>query len=182
MPENFWYSARANEIFLDLDSYVALRRAMTVLSVAIRGKKLKVKTVWLFESSPSHYHVIVELSEGLTMLSRLAWSLWMGNDRLRVAYVIERFAAALEHTDLLVSSKPYHRPADASCTCKKKHKPKNVTDRCPAMARLLGNARSADYFARTGPQGLVKKRMRVPWGRVSVKQIHQWREVRKRAG
>lgn len=174
---NYWYSSRENEIFLDLDSNRAVSRALSVLRAAIRKKKLAVASVWLYGTpSKGHAHLIVVLKGELSWASRLAWSLWMGNDRLRVAYVMERHCRNLINFDLLVTTSPYYRTPDAFCECKEKHKPKKVTEGCPAMIHLLHEERSSDYFARTG-SAPSKKRIRVPWGRVTLDQIRNWREV-----
>lgn len=169
----YWYSAEPNEIFLDLDSNRATARALSVLRVAMEKKKLPIKQVFLFQSSPRKHHMIVVLRRQINTLVRLAWSLWMGNDRLRVAYVLKRYELCKTHSDLLVTKKPYHRLPDAVCECKKKHKDPKVTGRCPAMKYLLGDERSADYFARTG-SAPPKVKIRIPWGNVPLEVIKEW--------
>lgn len=174
---NYWYSARPHEIFLDLDSNRAIARALSVLRVAIRKKQMPIKAVWLYGTPSTHHaHMIIELTAPRSWYSRLAWSLWLGNDRLRCAYILARLGEEkMRHGDLLVSTKKYYREADAECACLAKHKPQKVTDRCPAMIRLLQEHRSADYFSRTG-KAPPKHKIRVPWGRVSLNQIRNWRE------
>jgi hypothetical protein len=175
---NYWYSSQPDEIFLDLDSNRATARALSVLRVAIRKRQLPIREVWLY-STPTrgHAHMIIVLREDMPWQTRLAWSLWLGNDRLRAAYVLQRHSVSeLRHHDLLISWRRYYRAADAYCHCKQKHKKKHVTDKCPAMEHLLGEHRSADYFSRTG-SAPPRKKIRVPWGKVSLMQIRNWSNV-----
>jgi hypothetical protein len=174
---NYWYTARQNEIFLDLDSTRATARALSVLRAAVRKRDLQIESLWLYPTPGKHHaHMIIVLKDPMAWLSRMAWSLWLGNDRLRVAYVLERRLWVPEQNgDLLVTKKPYYREWDQMCRCQKKHKPKAVTSKCHAMSILLGNQRSADYFTRTG-KAPTRKKIRVPWGRVSLRQIRNWSE------
>jgi hypothetical protein len=172
---NFWYASRPNEIFLDLDSNRSTARALSVLRLAVRKKHLAVKQVWLYGTPTTHHaHMIVVLKDPMHWLTKIAWSLWLGNDRLRAAYVLER-SRYVKWTlaDLLVTKTPYYREWDQICRCTKKHKTEEVTSKCPAMRLLLGNQRSADYFTRTG-KAPPRRKIRVPWGRVSLKQIKNW--------
>lgn len=178
---NHWYASRPDEIFLDLDSNRATARALSVLRLALRRHQLPVKAVWLYSTSKrSHAHMVIQLKDAMEPASRLAWSLWMGNDRLRVAYVLERYKRFLVFGDLLVSKHPYHREADAWCHCTRKHKQPSVTNKCPAMIHLLGEERSADYFTRTG-SAPPRRKIRVPWGQVSLTQLREWKEVYERS-
>jgi hypothetical protein len=120
--------------------------------------------------------MILVLKDFMVWQSRLAWSMWLGNDRLRTAYVLERLSKGASAHDLLVTTHQYYRVPDAFCICKDKHKPKKVTDKCPAMLHLLGEHRSADYFARTG-SAPPRKKIRVPWGKVSLTQLREWKAV-----
>jgi hypothetical protein len=177
MAMNYWYASQPNEIFLDLDSNRATARALSVLRLAIRKKHLQVSQVWLYGTPTKHHaHMIIVLKEPMAWLTRLAWSLWLGNDRLRAAYVLERSRWVDGKHDLLVTKTPYYREWDSICKCKKKHKEKEVTDKCPAMGIMLGNQRSADYFTRTG-KAPSRKKIRVPWGRVSLKQLKNWSDL-----
>lgn len=178
---NYWYRARPHEIFLDLDSNRAVARALSVLRIAIRKKHLPIESIWLYSTpTKGHAHLIIALSEEWSRLDRVAWSLWLGNDRLRCAYILRRSISALPevcmNADILTSKYQYYRGADAWCECKEKHKPKKITEKCPAMKHLLGEERSADYFTRTGSRP-PKKKIRVPWGKVSLTQIRNWKEV-----
>lgn len=175
---NYWYSARPDEIFLDLDSNRATARAFSVLRLAIRQKKLPVQDVYLYPTpTPGHAHMIIVLKRPVHFGDKAAWSLWLGNDRLRVAYMLKRELLGLCHSDLLICKNSiYHRAADWTCECKEKHKEKHVTDNCLAMRLLLGDQRSADYFSRTG-KAPTRRKIRVPWGKVALKQIRNWKEV-----
>lgn len=180
---NYWYASRSDEMFLDLDSHRALRRAVTVLSVAMRTKKLPIESLWLYPTKQNgHAHMIVKLRTPFSTFAKLAWVLWMGNDRLRAAYVAMRQVdfripnngqSCVLGGDLLVTKRLYYREPDAVCKCRSKHKPDSVTKKCPAMRLLLGEARSADYFSRTGPK-LPGRKIRIPWGEVSISQIRKW--------
>lgn len=174
---NHWYAAQPDEIFLDLDSNRATARALSVLRLAIRKRQLPIKAVWLYSTlKRGHAHMIIQLKDAMDFNTRLAWSLWLGNDRLRVAYVLERYRRGIKSGDLLISRSRYHRLANAFCHCTRKHKEAKVTEKCPAMIHLLGADRSADYFTRTG-SAPPRKRIRVPWGQVSLTQLRQWKEV-----
>lgn len=176
---NYWYASRSNEIFLDLDSNRATARALSVLRLAIRKKHLAVRQVWLYGTPTAHHaHMIIVLRKHMPWVTRVAWSLWLGNDRLRAAYVLERSRWVPDGLqDLLVTKSPYYRQCEAVCKCRRKHKAKDVTENCPAMEILLGNERSADYFTRTG-KAPPRRKIRVPWGRVSLNQIKNWSDKR----
>ena len=173
---NYWYSARDNEIFLDLDSNRATARALSVLRLAIVKKHLDVGAIWLYGTpTRGHAHMIIELKQRVEWGTRLSWSIWMGNDRLRVAYILERFQRGVPHQDLLIAKQSYEfRGPDAVCECEEKHKQPRITSKCPAMKLLLGHAANADYFTRTG-KAPPRRKIRIPWGRVLIKDLKRWR-------
>jgi hypothetical protein len=173
---NYWYSAKGNEIFLDLDSYRATSRALSVLRMAIMKKHLDVGAIWLYGTErKGHAHMIIELKQDMDWMTRLSWSIWMGNDRLRVAYILERENRGVQHSDLLTAKHAYQfRDPDAVCECKEKHKQPRVTSNCPAMKLLLGLERSADYFTRTG-KAPPNRKIIIPWGRILIKDLKRWR-------
>jgi hypothetical protein len=172
---NYWYSALPQEIFLDLDSNRAIARALSVLRVAIRAKDLLIESVWLYPThTANHAHMIIVLKYSMPVPTKAAWALWLGNDRLRTAYVLERYERRTYHQDLLVTRNKYYREYDALCLCPSvKHKESSVTDSCDGMAYLLGDERSADYFTRTG-KAPPRRRIRVPWGRVNLSKLKNW--------
>ena len=179
---NYWYASNSHEIFLDLDSNRATARALSVLRLAIRKQDLKIHGVWLYSTpTQGHAHMIIVLKEEMIWMERLAWSLWLGNDRLRAAYVLQRHVMMIgQNHDLLISKHLYHRAPDAYCHCKQKHKKKHVTEKCEAMKHLLNDERSADYFTRTG-SAPPKRKIRVPWGKVSLMQLRNWEAVYEKA-
>jgi hypothetical protein len=173
---NYWYTARPNEIFLDLDSRRAFRRAVSVL-VANDGR-LPVEDAYVYPTrQDGHFHIIVRLYTAIPPDLKAAWSLWMGNDRLRIAYVLARRTDRRVPEwsgDLLVTPKPYYRCFDCVCQCEEKHKPDEVTMKCPAMRMLLGKAAAADYFARTGERRVRPLKVRVPWGKIESDVLRLW--------
>ncbi len=178
---NYWYYSRPNEIFLDLDNKRAVSRAFSVLAVAVRKRHLHIKSVWMFASeTPGHVHLIIVLSYDMAQMVKFGWQLWLANDRLRTAFILERWRCDPSLTnfrgDLLVGKIRYHRKPDDLCYCEGKHKDKTVTGNCPAMARLIGKeAATADYFTRTGRVGYHPvDSLLVPWGRVSMASIQKW--------
>jgi len=201
IPLNYWYAAKSNEIFLDLDNRRAISRAFNVLSKAVRRGDLHVKGIYIYPSSTKgHVHVIIVLREVMTIIDRLAWSLWMGNDRLRVAFILKRCIDEIPNEDLLMGNRRYHRPPDDICACTGKHKDMKITGKCEAMARLIGReAAVADYFTRTGRVGLDRvetvgpdalvidgercgalESLMIPWGRVSLECVKTWGKNGKR--
>lgn len=170
---NYWYSCRPTEIFLDLDSTRALARAFSVLWCARENRQLLVKSIWLYPTNQAHHsHMIIVLKYRIPTLDRIGWTLWMGSDRLRASYALARIVRGMAHTELFCTRELYYRKPDAICTCTEKHKPKEVTERCPAMRALLGVEHSGDYFARTGKRP-TRRAIRFPWGRVTQKQLEQ---------
>jgi len=192
----YWYVAKPNEIFLDLDSGPSITRALSVLrralSVTPSAKtplnKLDIESVWLYPSvEPKHAHLIVVLKDAMEFYRRVAWSLWMGGDQLRAAYVMEREARVSwegflpsvctfgNPSELLAVRKAYGwRTPDATCGCKAKHKPKPVTDRCPALMEILGEHRSDDYFPRNRDK-VRRPPVRFAWGKVPLSNLRAWR-------
>lgn len=182
-PRWFWYWARPYEIFVDLDSGRAITRALSVLRRALQVKRyaatpvnrLHIESVWMYPSlEKNHAHLIIVLKKDLPFTTALAWSLWMGTDQIRAAYVLER-RKRCSIGELLCVREPYQfRKPDAVCSCKRKHKEKPVTDRCPALLRLLRDERSADYFPRNRDK-TPRPPVRFAWGKVPLQNIRQWR-------
>lgn len=185
----YWYLSQANEIFLDLDSTRALRRAMNVLRRAMSGRagvhgapcvypfanRLSVDQIWAYPTTTQdHYHMIIALADPLPFHLRVAWSLWMGADRLRAAYVLERYRHGFAEAELLAVRRVYEfRAPDAVCMCPDKHKAKRVTQNCPALKTLLGDHRSADYFPRNRDR-VIRGPLRIVWGRISKRSLLRW--------
>jgi len=187
----FWYVARRNEIFLDLDSGRSITRALSVLRRALRVRpnaktpinKLDVESVWLYPSSArNHAHLIIVLKNPMAFHQRIAWSLWMGGDQLRAAYVMERervmrfppYPETFSGSELLAVRMPYgFRSPDSMCMCKEKHKPKWVTEACPALKEILGDHRSDDYFPRNRDK-VRRPPVRFAWGKVPLVNLKNW--------
>ena len=185
-----WYVCRSHEMFLDLDSRGALTRALSVLRRAMRGpsvkengtpcvfpftNRLNVESVWVYPTTKAnHFHMIVVLKNALPFELKTCWSLWMGADQLRAAYVFERYRHRCFRTDLLASRQAYgFRDHDFECVCRAKHKSKSVTDKCPALRWMLGAHRSADYF----PRNKDRRRrgpLSIEWGRISKRKLLHW--------
>lgn len=188
----YWYVAKSNEIFLDLDSGRSITRALSVLRRTLSSplygcrhprvamNRLEVSSVWMYPSvDPKHAHLIVVLRCPLPLRVRVAWGLWMGGDQLRAAYVLERErhlrGAGGDPCELLATRAPYgFRAPDDSCSCMEKHKPKSVTDSCPALTRILGDHRSDDYFPRNKDR-VRRPPVRFAWGRIPLSNLRAWR-------
>lgn len=176
MPTWKWYVSRDNEIFLDLDSRRATERAFSVLRRSMTSARLDVDSIWFYPSTkPNHAHLIVCLKSGMPALQRALWALWMGSDRIRSVYVIERLRHMVIAADVFSTRMLFQfRAPDDTCVCPGKHKDKGVTDKCPAMQRLLMEERSADYFPRNRDRKKRKPLPLVPWGRVPKSMLMEW--------
>ena len=184
-PTNYWYVSRPNEIFLDLDSLKSVTRAFAVIRRAMNQQlpikensfrcRLDIKSVWFYCSSPKHHHVIIVLNEPLPFVQRVAWSLWMGGDQIRAAYVLERHRNGFDEAELLVTRQVYgFRKPDCECYCTGKHKSDEVTSQCPALIWVLGEHRSADYFPRNHDR-VKRAPVFFAYGKVSKTKIARWK-------
>lgn len=188
-PVWYWYVARPNEIFVDLDSNAAISRALSVVRRALNAKRvggplnyLPIESVWLYRSqAKGHAHLIIVLKSPMEMQTRQMWALWMGGDPLRVAYVLERYRRCGKG-DLLASRVQYgFREFDEYCECKEKHKPKHVTEKCSALFRILRVHHSDDYFPRNRDKK-KRKPVRFAWGRIPLTNLKRWRVSAERRG
>lgn len=144
-----WYIARANEVFIDADSTSRLFYAMR--QVQLNWDRLNGREVFIYPSGTAkHYHLILQMHDGMDAWQRAVWELHCGSDRLRTEYIFERIRRGrAAGADFLLTSHPYDfRKSDRACGCEAKHKDKSVTDACPVMQSLLGEEASAEYFAR----------------------------------
>lgn len=182
IPVTYWYVSRSNEIFLDLDSRLAMTRAFRVLKVWLNGSEVKwnlPKPIQVFHyptGRPGHCHVVVVLPDSCALEDtlRATLALWMGSDKLRTAYVLERQRFGLGScADILCGNRTYHRKPDYLCMCPAKHKQRRLTDRCPALRIILGVFRSADFFPRTGYKRVPA--LRIPVGKVPLTIIKRWK-------
>jgi hypothetical protein len=166
-----WYSRCHNEVFLDLDSKRSLFRALQVFRRNEANKLLPVNSIYLYPSkTESHYHLILQVDARLDATEAALWALWAGSDRLRGIYVLERIRRGVVNADVISTPYEWYRPPDAYCVCKDKHKRKAVTDRCPAMTKLLMDARSSDYFPRNKDRKTWGPRD-IPYGRISKRLL-----------
>jgi len=139
----------------------------------MRRKVLNVHAVH-FYPSVTNYHLVITLVDDLDAVHRALWALWMGSDRLRGVYVLERIRRGVAAADVLSTPKAFidgFRFPDDACACASKHKAKRVTDHCPAMKRLMMDERSGDYFPRNLDKKKRTKPLNVPWGRVPKKLL-----------
>lgn len=164
----YWYVRQPNEIFCDLDSKRSLSRAFNVLRRSIRRKVLLIKNVYLYPSE-KHFHLIAVLKFPVVPERGALWACWMGSDRLRTVYVLERLLRGVKAADVLSTRTIFKfRQPDDSCACPDKHKRKAITDHCPAMKRLMMDERSGDYFPRNFDRK-ERKPVKIPYGRVPKK-------------
>jgi hypothetical protein len=153
-------------------------RAFAVLRRSMRANQngLDIEAVYHFPSgTQGHAHLIIVLRHEMDALERALWALWMGSDRVRGIYVIQRLHLMVDAADVFSTHMLFpFRPPDDRCECPEKHKDKRITDNCPAMKRLMLEHRSADYFPRNTDRK-KRKAIRVPWGRVPKDLIERWR-------
>jgi hypothetical protein len=172
-----WYVSNDDEIFIDLDSKHAMLRAFQVLRRAMQRGSLDIDSIWLYPSQRGfpHAHLIVCLKQDMEALQRAMWALWMGSDRIRGIYIVERLRHMVIAADVFSTRTLFEfRPPDDTCTCPTKHKDKKVTDKCPAMKRLMMDQRSAEYFPRNTDRKKLGE-LHLPWGRVPKATILEWR-------
>lgn len=185
----YWYAARPDEMFLDLDSPAKQRRALRVLKMALgtswdrlvnsQRNDLEVSQVYMVPSlTKGHVHAVVRTKHAMAPLVKVSWSLWMGGDPLRSAYAIERFRAGLTIQELIAApAGPFlaYRDIDAICECDGKHKEERITKKCPALLKLLGKEHAAaDYFPRVRNERKNLGPLIIEWGRVPLSRIRRW--------
>lgn len=164
----YHYAAKPNELFCDLDSIWSSQRAKRILSAAIRQKKLSVDQVWSMQSA-SHAHLVVILKGRMDAALRAVWAGFMGSDRYRLMFTIARISNGVRCPDILIAMEPWtFRQPDAVCECQNKHSNLIAVKRCPAMKKLRGSARLADYFPH------IKTDQPFPWGRVPKRLLLEY--------
>ncbi len=195
----YWYAARSNELFLDLDSPEQQRRALRVLRLALKdhrrfwsGKSAKLEVdrfrqhlvinvlILMRSVTLGHCHLIVVNNEEFQPMTRVAWSLWLGGDPLRAAYALERLGRGY-CPELIALQYPIQedfRQPDAMCPCKDKHKEERVTKYCPALNQLLGDHAAADYFPRVRDERRKLGPLILPYGRLSLTKLERWENPR----
>ena len=149
----YWYSARANELFIDCDNWPkAENHVRRRLMGAIEFSYLKVRDVKLYPSSTNgHMHMIIILSSPTPPLERYVWEIIFHSDIYRACCNIMRFLIDLPGEiaqDVLISQIRYHREPDATCNCERKHNKRSVMESCPAAKKLRGDKRTAAFFGK----------------------------------
>ena len=164
---NFWYVARPNELFLDIDNASrSLKHARARLQGAIECGKLDVAYLVQHPSkSKDHIHVIVTLVKEIANFDRIAWEVILHGDLYRGCCNLMRLSNAIPAFDVLIS--PFSdfgwsgkladeingytefadRFPDAQCNCKSKHNAATMQN-CPAAIRLRGEFRNAGFFGK----------------------------------
>jgi hypothetical protein len=153
---NYWYVARPNELFLDIDNAPrSLKHARARLQGAIECGKLNVLNVAVLPSrSENHIHAIITLEESLIDYERYAWEVILHGDIYRACCNIMRTHNDIPAADILISpcwmfrnGSGYARQADDECKCHPKHKA-SIMETCPAAKRLRGKFRNAGFFGK----------------------------------
>lgn len=156
---NYWYVARPNELFLDIDNVSrSIKHARSRLQGAIECGKLNVSHVMQRPSkSKDHLHVIITLgnSKPKSITENAVWEIVLHGDIYRGCCTIMRVRRGMQAPSILIS--PWatfadlhadnRRPADDKCECENKH---NATamETCPAAIRLRGDNRNAGFFGK----------------------------------
>jgi hypothetical protein len=165
---NYWYCARPNELFLDIDNVSrSIKHARARLQGAIECGKLDVVRVMQHTSrSKNHLHAIVTLVPDVAPLDRYLWEILLHGDLYRGLCNIRRELDGISAPDVLISPygffcspsneqaqklKPpftvFQRNADDSCYCKTKHNAATM-ETCPAAKRLRGEFCNVGFFGR----------------------------------
>lgn len=151
----YWYTARRNELFIDMDRYAeSIAHVRVRLQGAIECGALDVVAVHDYESSPNKHHVIIVLAYSLTDMERYAWEMVLHSDIYRTASNMMRSSKSMRNPDLFISRYVYPNyrtadtpPYDALCQCPEKHTRK-VMDTCPAALELRGTGRTETFFGK----------------------------------
>jgi hypothetical protein len=163
-----WYVAHNDELLIDLDEYMRPTKSgcpwgeaffRRRLRDAMAAGKLKVKEVWLVNSSSEHhYHAIVRIepiwgkTENVdsprwspTDVERLVWQLHLGSDLYRGRADLMRLARNVYGPSLLIRHEKienFYREPDAICDCTKKHDTEGQhalgEDACPIWLHYRG--------------------------------------------
>lgn len=157
---NYWYVARPNELFLDIDNVSrSIKHAKARLQGAIECKKLDVLHVMERESkTTNHLHAIVTLANPITDIERYAWEVILHGDIYRACSNIMRSIHGIPSPDILISPWPYFEPnlehpkfwrryTDAICKCDGKHK-KYLMEICVAAKKLRGIHCTTAFFGK----------------------------------
>lgn len=76
--------AKPTELFLDLDSVEAKRRAEELVDLAVEKSLIPFESVeWLRSSTEGHFHAVVTLKEPMPIRERVLWQALLGSDQKR---------------------------------------------------------------------------------------------------
>lgn len=162
---NYWYVARPNELFLDIDNVSkSIRHARARLQGAIECGKLDVAHVMQRPSrSKDHLHAIVILNRSICYIERCVWEVILHGDIYRGCSNLMRAFNNVAAYDILISPWPCfnfqdekdddrnltykQRDHDDFCNCPTKHTAA-VMLACPAAKRLRGEMHAVGFFGK----------------------------------
>lgn len=170
---NYWYVARPNELFLDIDNMSrSIKHARARLQGAIECGKLDVAYVMQRPSkSKGHLHVIITIKGDSSPDSnfytnettRAIWEIILHSDLYRGCCNVMRSEIGIPASRILISPWSHFcglgyehkkmtrihpdRDSDDFCKCKSKHNATTMKD-CPAAIRLRGEFRNAGFFGK----------------------------------
>lgn len=150
----YWYVARENELFCDLDLTDKTLKRLLLARARLRGAKESGALNWeeftFYQSlTPYHYHLMVKTHVSLDPYARILWESRFCDDMYRNNMNFARLQVGGRSWSLLITPiarSNYWRPCDFSCACPKKHKA-DVMAECP-VAKGLECALAADHFGK----------------------------------
>lgn len=148
---NYWYVARDNELFIDMDNVKrSLPHARSRLQGAIEYKRLDVVSVESNRSTRNgHAHFIVTLRSPIPSIQRYVWEIILHSDLYRGCCNIMRFVHCVRAPNVLISPcRTFgNRKSDYGCNCKGKHTA-SVMNKCPVAISLRGKERTRGFFGK----------------------------------
>jgi hypothetical protein len=153
MPKWFWYVARDNELFLDVDNVErVIHHLRQRLQGAIEYKRLDVAHVYRQRSqgkNGQHEHIIVTLNNKIPPVERFVWEIILRSDLYRGCNNIMRHLRGIGAPDIFISRSDcfFFRPYDTFCYCTKKHSPE-IMEKCPTAEILRGDYRAQGFFGK----------------------------------
>lgn len=156
---NYWYVARPNELFLDIDNVSrSIKHAKSRLQGAIECGKLDVAYVVQRPSkSKNHIHVIITLNKMMDDIESAVWEVILHSDIYRGCCNVMRGILRSKSPRILIS--PHgdfgwnqgeyfaDRFPQGSCKCTGKHSAK-VMNTCPMAIHLRGEFRNVGFFGK----------------------------------
>jgi hypothetical protein len=159
---NYWYVARANELFLDIDNVSrSIKHAKSRLQGAIECGKLDVAYVMSRPSkTKNHVHTIVTLKDDMMPIEKSIWEIILHGDIYRGCCGAMRAIYFHTSPDVLISPGSFFetawenpelpvvfRRSDDGCNCPTKHN-RATMETCPAAKRLRGINRAVGFFGK----------------------------------